>query len=133
MAHRYDDCDDVVERVVERTLFSFRTNKRIFSSLMAVQQLDQWHAMVRQVAKRSRYALSAGEVNQFNEICAESIRDLVARGRDAGCQEADPTGHDALARAGVLRQKLRRLRRQGVLPAAIAAEIAALGALPEPT
>jgi hypothetical protein len=133
MAHRYDDCDDVVERVVERTLFSFRTNKRIFSSVMAVQQLEQWQAMVRQVAKRSRYDLSAGEVDRFNEICAESIRDLIARGREATCQEADPTGHDALARAGVLRLKLRRLRRQGVLPAAIAAEIAAIGTLPEPT
>lgn len=132
MAHPYGDCDDVVERVVERTLFSFRTNKRIFSSVMAVQQLEQWHAMVRQVAKRSRYELSTREVERFNEICVETIRDLVARGRDATCQEADPTGHAALARAGVLRQKLRRLRRQGVLPPAIAAEIAALGALPEP-
>jgi zinc dependent phospholipase C len=132
MAHRYDDCDDVVERVVERTLFSFRTNKRIFSSVMAVQQLEQWHAMVRQVAKRSRYELSAGEVDRFNEICVEAIRDLVARGREAACQEADPTGHAALARAAVLRQKLRRLRRRGVLPPAIAAEIAALGILPEP-
>jgi hypothetical protein len=100
---------------------------------MAVQQLEQWQAMVRQVAKRSRYDLSAGEVDRFNEICAESIRDLIARGREATCQEADPTGHDALARAGVLRLKLRRLRRQGVLPAAIAAEIAAIGTLPEPT
>jgi hypothetical protein len=132
MAHRYDDCDDVVERVVERTLFSFRTNKRIFSSVMAVQQLEQWHAMVRQVAKRSRYELSAREVDRFNEICAESIRDLVSRGRDATCQDADPTGHAALARAGVLRRKLRALRRQGVLPPAIAAEIASLAALPDP-
>ena len=45
---------------------------------------------------------------------------------------ADPTGHEALARAEVLRQKLRRLRRHGVLPPAIAAEIAALGMLPDP-
>ena len=132
MAHRYDDCDDLVERVVERTLFSFRTNKRIFSSVMAVQQLEQWHAMVRQVAKRSRYQLTNREIDRFNEICAEAIRDLVVRGRESTCQQSDPTGHDALARAGVLRQKLRRLRRQGVLPPAIAAEIAALGILPEP-
>jgi hypothetical protein len=132
MAHRYDDCDDVVERVVERTLFSFRTNKRIFSSVMAVQQLDQWHAMVRTVAKRSRFDLTANEVERFNEICIEAIRDLVARGRESTCQQADPTGHEALARAEGLRRKLRRLRRHGVLPPAIAAEIAALGMLPDP-
>lgn len=133
MRHRYDDCDDLVERVVERTLFSFRTNKRIFSSVMAVQQLEQWHAMVRAVAQRSRYQLSTRDIDRFNEICIESIRELLARGRDASCQQADPTGHEALARAEVLRRKLRTLRRHGVLPPAIAAEIAALGALPEPS
>src|SRR2546430_13160424 len=44
--HRYPDCDRLVERVVERTLFSFKTNKRIFSSVMAVQRLGQWQRLM---------------------------------------------------------------------------------------
>src|SRR6185436_5497640 len=30
----YPGCDDLMERTVERTLFSFKTNKRIFNSVM---------------------------------------------------------------------------------------------------
>src|SRR4030095_17111079 len=55
--HRYADCDRLVERVVERTLFSFRTNKRIFHSVMAPPQGEQWQRMVRGLGARSRYPL----------------------------------------------------------------------------
>jgi hypothetical protein len=124
--HRYPDCDRLVERVVERTLFSFRTNKRIFNSVMALQRLDQWQAMIRHLSQRSRYPLPASEIDRFNELCIGAIRDLLGRGKRSACQHADPTGRDALARAGVLRRKLRALKRRGQMTEAIAAELRAL-------
>jgi hypothetical protein len=124
--HRYPDCDRLVERVVERTLFSFRTNKRIFNSVMALQRLDQWQAMIRHLSQRSRYPLPATEIDRFNELCIGAIRDLLGRGKRSACQHADPTGRDALARAGVLRRKLRALKRRGQMTEAIAAELRAL-------
>jgi hypothetical protein len=128
--HRYPDCDRLVERVVERTLFSFRTNKRIFDSVMALQQASQWQRMVRGLGARSRYPLPASEVERFNGLCATAIRDLLTRGRLSVCQAADPTGRDALARALVLRRNLRRLKRRGRIPAAVTAELAALQPAP---
>jgi hypothetical protein len=65
LGHRYRDLDRLVERVVERTLFSFKTNKRIFDSVMALQQLEQWQVMVRGLGDRSRYPLPQGEVDRF--------------------------------------------------------------------
>jgi hypothetical protein len=124
--HRYPECDRLVERVVERTLFSFRTNKRIFSSVMALQRLDQWQRITRHLSTRSRYALPASEVERFNGLCIAAIQELLARGRRSACQHADPTGRDALARAAVLRRKLRALKRRGQLTEAIAAELRAL-------
>jgi hypothetical protein len=124
--HRYPDCDRLVERVVERTLFSFRTNKRIFHSVMALQRLDQWQAMIRHLSQRSRYPLPASEIDRFNDLCIGAIRDLLGRGKRSACQHADPTGRDALARAGVLRRKLRALKRRGQMTEAIAAELRAL-------
>jgi hypothetical protein len=123
---RYADCDRLVERVVERTLFSFRTNKRIFKSVMGLHQLDQWRRMVRRLSDRSRYALPSAEIDRFNGLCVTSIRDLLAHGRRSGCQHADPTGREALARAETLRRKLRALRRRGQMTEAIAAELRAL-------
>jgi hypothetical protein len=123
---RYPDCDRLVERVVERTLFSFRTNKRIFNSVMAVQQFAQWQRMIRRLSERSRYALPASEIERFNALCVGSIHDLLVHGRDSECQHADPTGRDALDRAERLRRKLRALKRRGQMTDAIVAELRAL-------
>jgi len=123
---RYPDCDRLVERVVERTLFSFKTNKRIFSSVMAVQRLEQWQTMMRRLSDRSRYPLPATEIERFNGLCIDAIRDLLAHGRGSACQHADPTGHAALTRAATLRRKLRALKRRGRMTDAIAAELRAL-------
>jgi hypothetical protein len=124
--HQYPDCDRLVERVVERTLFSFRTNKRIFNSVMSLQQLDQWQQLVRRLSARSRYPLPASEVARFNGVCVQAIQDLLLHGRHSACQRTDPTGRDALARADRLRRRLRALKRRGQVTDAIAAELRAL-------
>jgi hypothetical protein len=124
--HRYPDCDRLVERVVERTLFSFRTNKRIFNSVMGLQQFQQWQRMVRRLSDRSRYPLPATEIERFNGLCIGAIQDLLVRGHDSACQHADPTGREALARAEALRRKLRMLKRRGQMTDAIVAELQAL-------
>ena len=124
--HRYPDCDRLVERVVERTLFSFKTNKRIFNSVMAVQRVTHWQRMVRRLSERSRYPLPSSEIDRFNALCTGAIQDLLVRGRKSAVQTADPTGRDALARADALRRKLRTLKRRGQMTEAIAAEVRAL-------
>ena len=126
LEQRYPDCDRLVERVVERTLFSFRTNKRIFNSVMSLQQLEQWQGMVRRLSSRSRYVLPPSEIERFNTLCLGAIRDLLAHGQQSACQHADPTGREALARAEALRRKLRALKRRGQMTEAITAELRAL-------
>jgi hypothetical protein len=127
LRHPYPDLDRLVSRVVERTLFSFRTNKRIFDSIMALQQLQQWQGMVRGLGDRSRYALPASEIDRFNGLCTAAIQDLLLHGHASACQSADPTGHAALAQASALRRKLRALKRKGEVPDAIADGLRALG------
>ncbi|HTD27253.1 MAG TPA: hypothetical protein VK649_09755, partial [Candidatus Elarobacter sp.] len=73
-----------------------------------------------------RYPLPRSEVERFNTLCIGAIQDLLGRGRKSACQHADPTGREALARAGVLRRKLRALKRRGQMTEAIAAELRAL-------
>lgn len=128
LSRRTDDLDDLVERTVERTLFSFRTNKRIFSSLLLLQQLDRWQRLVREVGRRSRHRIHPDDVERFNGTCVAAIHDLLQHGTESASQLADPTGADALRKATRLRRKLRALRRRGALPIDISREIAALGA-----
>jgi hypothetical protein len=113
LSRTYPDCDSLVEREVERTLFSFRTNKRIFDSVMALHQYERWYAMLSRVSSRSRYTLPRTLVSEYNERCITAIADVLARGQDAACAALDPTGHEALARATNVRRHLRALRRRG--------------------
>jgi len=126
MRHRYRDLDRLVERVVERTLFSFKTNKRIFDSVMALQQIEQWQVMVKGLGERSRYPLPQADVDRFNGLCVSAIQDMLLHGHESACQHADPTGREAIAQANLLRRKLRALKRKGEVPEAIVAEIRAL-------
>jgi len=116
-AHVYPHCDDLVERVVERTLFSFKTNKRIFDSLLALQRLEYWQNMMQRVTGSQRYPLERPDIDRFNELCADAIVDLMTRGESSTCQSADPTGQENLARANLIRKRLRALARRGSLDA----------------
>jgi hypothetical protein len=114
-AHVYPHCDELVERVVERTLFSFRTNKRIFDSLLALQRLEYWRNVMQRVTGSQRYPLDVADIERFNQLCAGAIVDLMQNGKRASCQLADPTGRENLARASLVRKRLRTLARRGVL------------------
>jgi len=112
----YEDCDALVDRVVEHTLFSFRTNKRIFDSLMGLAKLDRWQRLVRTVNDRSRFRLTRETVDTYNRACVAAAVDLLSNRKQSYTQMQDPTGKDTLERAFVLRRKLRQLERQRGLP-----------------
>lgn len=111
----YPHCDDLVERVVERTLFSFRTNKRIFDSLLALQRLEYWQSVMQRATDSRRHPLPPEDIERFNGLCANAIVDLMQNGRGAACQVDDPTGAENLARATRIRKRLRALARRGAL------------------
>lgn len=111
----YPHCDELVERVVERTLFSFRTNKRIFDSLLALQRLEYWQSVMQRATDSRRHPLPPEDIERFNLLCADAIVDLMQNGRGSDCQANDPTGADNLSQAMRIRQRLRTLARRGAL------------------
>jgi hypothetical protein len=113
LSRSYPDCDSLVEREVERTLFSFRTNKRIFDSVMSLHQYDRWYKMITRVSARSRYGLPKTLIREYNDRCVAAMADVLTRGQEAACVAFDPTGREALGRAVRLRRQLRALGRQG--------------------
>jgi hypothetical protein len=111
--HRFPECDALVEDVVGRTLFSFRTDRRIFRGFIAVHDLAQWHRIMQRLSANSRYGLSRDIVHRYNTACHGSIVDLLQRGKRATCQRADPTGTEAITLAKGLRRSLKALARRG--------------------
>jgi len=124
LTRRYDDCDSLVDRVVEHTLFSFRTNKRIFDSLMGLTKLDRWQRVVRTVNDRSRFRLASATVEAYNRACVAAALDLLSNRKQSYTQAQDPTGKDTLERAFALRRRLRRLQRERRLPEGLSRTLA---------
>lgn len=108
----YPECDELMERVVERTLFSFRTNKRIFNSVMALHRVEQWRKMMHRLGTRSKYALPGSEVARYDDLCSRAALDMLANGAKARCVRLDPTGREHLERAEQIRKRLRLLHRR---------------------
>ena len=124
LSGRYEDCDQLVNRVVQDSLFSFKTNKRIFDSLMALSKLDRWQRAVQNVNNRSRYRLTRATVDVYNQCCIGSALDLLINRTQSFTQSEDPTGKVVLDRAMALRRKLRSLKKEHKLPDGLQEELA---------
>lgn len=127
----FPECDGLVERVVARTLFSFRTNKRIFDNMLALHDWDNWHRFMANVSTRSRHAFPQALVDEYNRACQRNIIDLLRRGKRADCQAADPTGLDAITSATRVRRALKELNRRGAVTPAVEQRLLELDERPE--
>lgn len=119
----FSECDALVENVISRTLFSFRIDKRIFDSFIAIHDLDQWHQIMSRLVNGSRFGLPQGVVDQYNGACFHAIGDVLVNGQAAACQTADPTGLEALILAKQVRRNLKVIDRRGAMPAKLLRQI----------
>lgn len=126
--HRFHECDALVESVVARTLFSFKTNKRIFDSFIAVHDLERWHRVMQGLSVRSRYPLPRGLATQYNLACHTAIMDLLQYGKRSECQADDPTGLAAITLAKKVRRTLKILERRKRITPEMEREIETLDA-----
>lgn len=111
--NEFPECDELVESVISRTLFSFRMDKQIFNSFIAVHDLDQWHQIMNRLSRGSKFALPGEVISQYNQACSAAVQDVLVCGKAAACQTADPTGLLAIDLAKRVRRNLKALQRQG--------------------
>ncbi len=112
-AHRRND--GLLQRVLLDTLFSFRTNKRIFTGLISLQQLRQWRRMVRLLGERSAFSLTRDDFERYYALTLNAVFAFMVDGRASRTCQADPIGRKNLHAAKVIRKMLRVLSRRGVL------------------
>jgi hypothetical protein len=91
-------------------LFSFRTSRRLFNSMMLVSRANQWRRAMSLVARRSRLPLPEAEVAEFNGMSQDAILDFLLRGVRSKTITADPIGAHAIRASRRLRQQLKTLR-----------------------
>ncbi|MBI5327376.1 MAG: zinc dependent phospholipase C family protein [Deltaproteobacteria bacterium] len=105
--------DNLLKNILEDTPLSFRTNKTIFSSILLIHRINQWHSMLNMLSSSSRWVLSAEEKRQYYNRSFSAINDFLIRGQKAKCFAYDPTGKDSLDSAKMLKKHLKTLKKSG--------------------
>ena len=105
MDHDHSAADALFDRVLSSTLFSFRTNRRIFRGMIRFQDNDRWQSIFGTVLANSRWTLSGDTIDAYVVRSFDYIIDYLTR-RDQGIAAAlDPVGEENLGRS----KRIRRL------------------------
>ena len=109
------DNDELLKKVLSRTLLSFQTNKVIFNSVVLMGRFRKWHDLIRQALAQSRLVLDPDRVTRYKDLSLDAVLGFLVDREDAWCFRADPTGQESLKAATIIRSHLRRQYRTGQL------------------
>ena len=108
------DLDRMLSRIISKTVFSFRTNKQLFNSMLLVSRLQRWHKVIQTVANRSKWELDNTEHSEYLLLGLEAINGIFSD-EDSPYWNADPTGDRALTAAKLIRKNMNLLWLDGKL------------------
>lgn len=100
------ECDEFLERHLERAFFSFKTNKRIFSSLLLLNRTTNWRMRIESFSKG---LLTEEEREIFYRRTHESAISVLKDGEKSPYTKFDPTGIKNIEDAEKLRKKWRKM------------------------
>lgn len=98
--------DELLDQVLSRTVFSFRTNRRIFRGMIRVANHNTWQSVFDRVIDYSRWDVDEAEVATWVRLGFDCVADYLVRGAESVPTSLDPTGEAALRVAGQLRRQV---------------------------
>ncbi len=113
--HDFSANDKLLHRVLVRTLFSFRTNKRLFNSMLLVSRIERWQRILQRLDKRSTWKLKQQDRQEYLDMALEACMSILSD-PNSPYKNADPTGEQALKKAQKMRSSLKALWQDGRLP-----------------
>ncbi len=113
--HEFKEFDDLLNKILRKTIFSFKTNKRIFNGILILQKMRGMRHSLGLYAKKSRWHIEEENRQHYLDLAIEAALDFLAHPESAACLEVDPTGDARLSYAQNLRRRIRLMRRRGLL------------------
>lgn len=111
----FQDLDDFLDSNLKRAIFSFKTNKKIFNSLMLISRMKRWRQASSLLAQRSTYPLHQNEIDHFKTLAEEVLIEFLQNPEKARVLRADPSGNLKLRYAKDMVKNLRQHTRKGEL------------------
>lgn len=107
--------DQLLERVLRKTIFSFQTNKRIFTTILMIHRMKRLRKSLKLYAKHSRFDLAGENRQHYYDLAMELAMEFLMHPEDAGCLDMDPAGLRCLAYAKNMRNGIRKMIRKGLV------------------
>jgi len=105
LQHDHADADDLFDRVLSRTLFGFRTNRKLFRWMIAFQDHYRWHQVFDDILRRSGHDLPEGDRDRHMQLSYECVMEYLAEPAKARAAALDPIGDIGLKLARPIRRK----------------------------
>jgi hypothetical protein len=104
MNHDHSAADALFDRVLSATLFSFRTNKRIFRGMIRFQDNDRWQSLFGTMLENSRWDLNDQVVANYIDLSFDYVIDYLGRRGEAIAAGLDPIGDENLGMSKRIRR-----------------------------
>jgi Zinc dependent phospholipase C len=103
--HDHSEADLLFDAVLSGTLFSFRTNRRIFRGMIRFQGHERWQRVFGQVLANSRFDLPNPVVDRYFEFAFDSVVGYLRDGHRSPAAGMDPVGDLNLRLAKKVRRR----------------------------
>ncbi len=103
--HDHTEADALFDSVLSRTLFNFRTNRRIFRGMIRFQSHERWLQVFNQVLSNSRFDLPDSLVDRYFELAFEYAVGYLRDGSASSAASLDPVGELNLRLAKKVRRR----------------------------
>lgn len=107
--------DALLDRILDPTVFSFQTNRRIFRGMIRVTGHDTWHALFVRVIDLSRWDVDDAEALTWMAHTLDYTLDYLIHGNNSIAVRLDPTGEERLSEARRLRRAFATSKRRDEL------------------
>lgn len=75
-----------------RTFFSFKTNKKIFNSLLALQKMRHYRKFAHKLGSNPDWRIEEEDILRYKALAAKAVINFLTHSENSYCLDADPTG-----------------------------------------
>lgn len=106
----HSPADAHLDQIISPTIFSVRTNRRLFRGMVHLVETRSWQRAFRMARTHSRWDLPEEDVEQHMALSYEFVMEMLGDDRPLA-RRLDPAGAEPLRAAQMLRREMRDSRR----------------------